>query len=92
VGGFAANSNAPNAGQGNLIFVVADNFGVGPGMQVFKDPTIGSYTEQMLVSFFLTGSWASTIHQLKQEKSKSAMDGAGFRLKSEAPSLESISQ
>jgi hypothetical protein len=70
VGGFAANSNAPNAGQGNLIFVVADNFGIGPGMQIFKDPTTGDYTEQMLVSFFLTGSWASTIEQSKKLKAQ----------------------
>ena len=70
VGGFAANSNAPNAVQGNLIFVVADNFGIGPGMQIFKDATSGDYTEQMLVSFFLTGSWASTVAQAKQIKAQ----------------------
>jgi hypothetical protein len=70
VGSFAANSNAPNAVQGNLIFVVADNFGVGPGTQVFKDPATNSYTGQLLVSFFLTGSWASTVAQAKQIKAQ----------------------
>jgi hypothetical protein len=70
VGGFAANSNAPNAIQGNLIFVVADNFGIGPGAQVYKDAATGDYTGQMLVSFFLTGSWASTIAQAKQLKAQ----------------------
>ena len=79
VGGFAANSNAPNAGQGNLIFVVADNFGVGPGMQIFKDPTTGNYTEQMLVSFFLTGSWASTVAQAKHLKAQSKAEARAGR-------------
>jgi hypothetical protein len=72
VGGFAANTNAPNAVQGNLILVVADNFGVGPGTQVFKDPVTGGYTGQMLVSFFLTGSWASTVAQSKAVRQKMA--------------------
>ena len=75
VGGFAANSNAPNAVQGNLIFVVADNYGIGPGTQVFKDPISGSYTGQMLVSFFLTASWAATIEQLKQAKFEAKAEG-----------------
>ena len=81
VGGFAANSNAPNAVQGNLIFVVADNFGLGAGSQVFKDPVTNSYTGQMLVSFFLTGSWASTIEQAKKIKAQAAMDNLGYYLK-----------
>lgn len=70
VGGFAANSNAPNAVQGNLILVVADNFGLGGGTQVFKDPVTGSYTGQMLVSLFLTGSSASTVAQAKALKAE----------------------
>ena len=68
VGGFAANSNAPNAIQGNLIFVAADNYGIGPGVQVFKDPVSGDYVGQALVSFFLTASWAATTEQLHQTK------------------------
>jgi hypothetical protein len=70
VGSFAANDNAPNATQGNLLFVIADNFGIGPGTQVFKDSVTGNYTGQMLVSFFLTGSWASTVAQAKQLKAQ----------------------
>lgn len=72
VGGFAANSNAPNAGQGNIIFTVADNFGIGPGAQVFKDPVTGDLTGQMLLSFFVTASWASTIDQLTRAKQAAA--------------------
>ena len=74
VGSFAANSNAPNAAQGSLIFVVADNFGVGPGMQVFKDSVSGDYTEQFLISIYLTGSWASTIEQLQKSKAKAVQE------------------
>jgi hypothetical protein len=68
VGSFAMNENAPNAGQGSLIFVVDDNYGIGPGAQIFKDPATGDLTGQMLVSFFLTASWASTIEQLDRAK------------------------
>jgi hypothetical protein len=77
VGGFAANSNAPNAVQGNLIFVVADNYGIGPGAQVFKDPVSGDYVGQALVSFFLTASWAATTEQLQRAKATAAQAAKG---------------
>jgi hypothetical protein len=74
VGSFAANTNAPNATQGSFIFVVADNFGAGPGMQVFKDSVSGDYTKQFLISIYLTGSWASTIEQLQKSKAKAVRE------------------
>ena len=76
VGGFAANSNAPNAIQGNLIFVAADNYGIGPGAQVFKDPVSGDYVGQMPISFFLTASWAATTEQLKAVRVEARAEGA----------------
>lgn len=75
VGGMAVNSGSPNAAQGSIIFAVADNYGIGPGTQVFKDPVTGNLTGQMLVSFFLTGSWASTTEQLNKAKTNSWNSG-----------------
>ena len=72
VGGAGLNSNAPNAAQGSLLFVVNDNYGAGPGVQVFKDPVSGERTWQMLVSFFLTGDWAATVEQLSTAKRNAA--------------------
>jgi hypothetical protein len=74
VGSFSMNNNAPNAGQGNLILTVADNFGIGPGVQVFKDPVTGDLTGQMLISFFVTASWASTIDQLARAKQAAVLE------------------
>lgn len=85
VGGTAINDNAPNAGQGSLIFTIADNYGVGPGVQVFRDPVSGNLTGQMLVSFFLTGSWASTVDQLARVKAAARAEGA--RAAQPAPSF-----
>lgn len=68
VGGASIVTNAPNSAEGSLIFTVADNYGIGPGLQVFKDPVSGSLDTQFLVSFFLTGSWAATIEQLTAAK------------------------
>ena len=72
VGGATISANSPNAAQGSLIFTVADNFGVGPGMRAFKDPSTGDITAQFLVSFFLTGSWAATIDQFTAAKQRAA--------------------
>jgi hypothetical protein len=72
VGSFAVNDNAPNAAQGSLIFVADDNFGFGPGTQIFKDPVTGNLTGQMLLSLYLTGSWAATVEQFKQAKVQAA--------------------
>ena len=74
VGGAAVNANAPNAAQGSLIFTVADNFGIGPGLQVFKDTTTGDLTAQFLVSFFLTGSWAATVDQFAAAKQRAVRE------------------
>ena len=82
VGSGALNDNAPNAGQLNLIFVAADNYGIGPGTQIFRDPVTHDLTGQTLISGFLTGSWASTIQQFKQAKVEARREGlseAGVR-------------
>lgn len=68
IGGISINDNAPNAGQGNILFVFDDNFGVAIGGQVHKDPTDGSLVPQALLSFVLTASAAATIEQFSTVK------------------------
>jgi hypothetical protein len=72
VGGVSLSSNSPNAGQGSVLFVVDDNYAIGIGGQVHKDPTDGSLVPQALLSFVLTGSWAATVEQLSTAKNKAA--------------------
>jgi hypothetical protein len=76
VGGAAINSNAPNAGQGSVVFTADDLYGVGGGAQFFKDPSTGSLTGQVIFSFFLAPSWAATVTQLKAAKATASAEGA----------------
>ena len=70
--GASLNENSPNAGQGNILFTVYDNYGVAIGGQVYKDPTDGSLVPQALVSFVLTASAAATIKQFETAKKAAA--------------------
>ena len=76
VGGISINDNAPNAGQGNILFVVDDNFGLAIGGQVHRDPTDGSLVPQALLSFVLTASTAATIEQFSTAKKTAAARAA----------------
>jgi hypothetical protein len=72
LGGAAVNDNAPNAMQFNALFVIDDNYGAGPGMQIFRDPVDGTREWQFLASLFLTASWAATIEQFKSTAATAA--------------------
>ena len=72
VGGASVSENAPNAAQGSLILTLADNYGIGGGAQVFRDPVSRDYIVQGLLSFFVTASWAATVEQLREVKAKQA--------------------
>jgi hypothetical protein len=72
IGGISLNDNAPNAGQGNILFTAYDNYGIAIGGQVHKDPTDGSLVPQALLSFVLTASAAATIEQFSAAKKAAA--------------------
>jgi hypothetical protein len=72
IGGISMNDNAPNAGQGNVLFTAYDNYGIAFGGQIHKDPTDGSLVPQAIVSFVLTASAAATMEQFKAAKKAAA--------------------